>query len=69
MKSILKGVTVLSVVAFMGLAACQPASDGTDSSTNTPAMEEETAPETSPEMAPDGGASMDTVSMDSVSGS
>ena len=68
MQSILKTVTVLSGVVFMALAACQPATDGTDSSTNTPTMEE-TTPETSPEMAPDGGASMDTVSMDSVSGS
>lgn len=65
----LKSVTVLSVVAFMALAACQPASEGTnDSPTNTPTMEE-TEPEVAPEMNPDGGASMDTVMMDSVSGS
>ena len=68
MKSMLKGVTVLSVVAFMGLAACQPtANEGAnDSPTNTPTLEE-----AEPEMAPDGGASMDTdtVMMDSVSGS
>ena len=68
MKSMLKSVTVLSVVAFMALAACQPASDGTDSSTNTPTMEE-AEPETSPDMAEPDGAAMDTVSMDSVSGS
>ena len=67
MKSMLKGMTVLSVIAFMALAACQPASDGTDSSTNTPTMEE-TTPETTPEVAPDGGASIDTVTMDSVPG-
>lgn len=69
MKSIVKSATVLSVIAFMALAACQPASDGTDSSTNTPAMEEETAPEVSPEVVPEDGASMDTVSLDSASGS
>ena len=52
----------------MALAACQPATDGTDSSTNTPTMED-AEPETSPDMAqPDGGASMDTVSMDTVAG-
>ena len=65
----LKSVTVLSVVAIMALAACQPASDGAnDSPTNTPTLEE-AEPEASPEMDPDGGASMDTVMMDSVSGS
>ena len=68
MKSILKSVTVLSVVAFMALAACQPSANegANDSPTNTPTMEE-----TEPEVAPDGGASMetDTVMMDSVSGS
>ena len=69
MKSILRSVTVLAAVAFMGLAACQPASDGSDNATNTTPTMEETEPEVSPEMTPDDGAAMDTVSMDSISGS
>ena len=68
MTSLLKKVTVLSAFAFMALAACQPASDGTDSSTNTPAMEE-TEPQTAPETMPEqNGAAMDTVSTDSIPG-